>query len=95
MKTTEFKTIKDFFDFLNQNIANEKLKDLILIIDYYYSSLGGCGCSKNQRAKALMDIFNYKILNLNENTVQEIKTLTSSDILIFYKNNTEEILKQF
>lgn len=95
MKTIEFKTIKDFVDFLSKNIANTKLSDLVLIIDYYNGSLGGCSCSRNKRVQALIDIFDYKILNLNSDSVQEIKTLTTSDILIFYKDNTQEILKQF
>ena len=95
MKTIEFKTIKDFVDFLSKNIANAKLSDLVLIIDYYNGSLGGCGCNRNKRVQALIDIFNYKILNLNSDSAQEIKTLTSSDVLIFYKDNTQEILKQF
>jgi hypothetical protein len=95
MKTTEFKTIKDFVDFLSKNIANPKLSDLISIIDYYNGSLGGCSCNRNKRVQTLIDIFNYKILNLNSDSSQEIKTLTTSDILIFYKDNTQEILKQF
>jgi hypothetical protein len=84
MKTIEFKTIKDFVDFLSKNIANTKLSDLVLIIDYYNGSLGGCACNRNKRVQSLIDIFDYKILNLNSDSVQEIKTLTTSDILIFY-----------
>ena len=95
MKTIEFKIIKDFVDFLNKNIANEKIKDLIPIIDYYNGSLGGCGCSRGRREQALRDVFNSKILNLNIETIQELKLLTDSDIIIFYKNETDEILKQF
>ena len=95
MKTIEFKTIKDFVDFLSKNIANTKLSDLALIIDNYNVSLGGCSCNRNKRVQSLIDIFDYKILNLNSDSVQEIKTLTTSDILIFYKDNTQEILKQF
>ena len=95
MKTIEFKTIKDFVDFLSKNIANPKLSDLVSIIDYYNGSLGGCGCNRNKRVQSLIDIFDYKILNLNSDSVQEIKTLTTSDILVFYKDNTQEILKQF
>jgi len=95
MKTTEFKTIKDFVDFVHKNIANEKIQELVIIIDYYNGSLGGCGCNRNQRVKALIDIFNDKILNLNTDVTQEIKRLTDSDTLIFYKDNTQEILKQF
>jgi hypothetical protein len=95
MKTTEFKTIKEFVDFVHKNIANEKLHDLVVIIDYYNGSLGGCGCSRNQRVKASIDIYNDKVLNLNTDTAQEIKRLTDSDILVFYKDNTQEILKQF
>jgi hypothetical protein len=94
MKIIEFKTIKDFVDFINKNISNEKLIDLAAIIDYYNGSLGGCGCSRGKREQALNDIFNDKILNINEETVKEIKLLTDSNILIFYKNNNE-ILKQF
>lgn len=95
MITTEFKTIKDFVDFLHKNISNEKLKDLMLIIDYYSGSLGGCECNRGKRQQALKDIFNAKILNIKEETAQEIKLLTSSDVLIFYKNDSNEILKEF
>jgi hypothetical protein len=94
MKTTEFKTIKDFVDFINKNIGNEKLQDLMVIIDYYNASLGGCGCSRGKRQQVLNDIFNCKILNINEEAIQEIKLLTDSNIVIFYKNDNG-ILKQF
>lgn len=95
MNTTEFKTIKDFVDFLNKNIANEKLKELMLIIDYYNGSLGGCGCNRGRRVQALNDIFDVRILNLSIEAIQEMKTLTNSDIIIFYKNETDQILRQF
>lgn len=93
MKRTEF-VVQTFVDFLKTNISNQKLRDLIVIIDYFNGAQGGCSCNRERRIKAMNDIFNNKILNLDTSAIEEIKKNTNSTEIIFY-NELGIILKQF
>lgn len=93
MKKIEF-IVQTFVDFLHKNISNEKFKDLVVLIDYYNAAQGGCSCNRNKRVKAMNDIFNDKISNLDPLVVEEIKKITNSSEIIFY-NELGIIFKQF
>lgn len=93
MKKTEF-IVQTFVDFLNKNISNEKLKDLVVLIDYFNGAQGGCSCSRGKRIQAMNDIFNNKISNLDPLVAEEIKKITDSSEIIFY-NDLGIIFKQF
>jgi len=95
MKIVEFKSVENFISFLKTNIANEKIKELIPIIDHYHGISQGCGCKRNERINIFKSYYENKILNLSCDIVKEIKSIFPADTIIFYKYESEEVLKQF
>lgn len=95
MKKIEFKTVEDFISFLKNNIANENIKDLIPIIDHFNGINQGCGCKRNERANIFKSYYENKILNLSETIKKEIKDIFKVEYVVFYKDRSEEILKEF
>lgn len=95
MKVVEFKNTEDFISFLRANIANEKIKELIPIIDHFNGINQGCGCKRNERANIFNSYYENKIINIQIEIANEIKSIVNGDKLIFYKNNQNEILKEF
>lgn len=95
MNTVEFKNAEDFVSFLKVNIANEKIRELIPIIDYFNGINQGCACKRNDRINIFNSYYENKILNVQEYTIKEIKSILTANAIIFYKNTSKEILKQF
>lgn len=95
MNIVEFKNAEDFVSFLKVNIANEKIRELIPIIDHFNGINQGCGCKKNDRINIFNSYYENKILNVQEYIIKEIKSILIADTIIFYKNTSKEILKQF
>lgn len=95
MKTVEFKNAENFVSFLKTNIANAKIRELIPIIDHFNGINQGCGCKRNERISIFKSYYENKIINIQIDVINEIKSVLGADILIFNKNDSSEILKQF
>jgi hypothetical protein len=95
MKIVEFKSVENFISFLRNNIANEKIKDLIVIIDHFNGVNQGCGCKRNERVNIFKNYYENKIINIEQNCIEEIKTILQASEIVFYKYESEEVLKKF
>jgi len=95
MKKIEFKIADDFISFLRTNIANPQIKSLIPMIDHFVGINAGCNCQKANRIKIFKEYYESKINAITINEINEIKNISQVEKIIFYKDGTEEILKEF
>ena len=78
--------LQDFCALIGGNQDNENFHYWLDLMNIYSSTMGGCGCNKNQRIENANVYFKSKMTNAAQIKLEQLKAFVRVEKLIFIDN---------